>query len=296
MKRDAPTSFQVDHGDNLQRLATLGDGCCHLIYVDPPFNCNRTIGPAKGSDMSFVDAHDDGLRGYLAFLKPRLRQMRRVLSPNGSIFVHVDWRSAHYVKILLDTIFGAENMLNEIIWMYRSGGRPGAWFRRKHDTIFAYARQIGDHTFHRLREGSYRTRDMNFDEDGRPYKSTRKGRLYFHPEGPAMGDVWDIPILSTVSRERTGYPTQKPLALLDRIIRSATNAGDVVADFFCGSGTTLVAAMATGRNAIGCDIQEDAVNITRHRIEKLLATRCRQGGEDEDSDRGTGPAAYGKIS
>ena len=118
---------------------------------------------------------------------------------------------------------------------------------------------------------------MNYDEAGRPYKQTRKGRLHFHPDGPALTDVWEIPFLSTVSRERTGYPGQKPLALLERIIRSATDPGDMVADFFCGSGTTLVAAKRLGRQWIGCDASPDAVRLTQDRLEA-----CPPPGDLED--------------
>lgn len=244
----------------------LADGCCDLIYADPPFNTKRTLGTTKKPNLRFSDRHDGGLSGFLEFLKPRFIQMHRLLSPHGSLYVHLDGRTAHYVKVMLDKIFGFEHFLNEIIWSYRSGGRPARWFSRKHDTILLYAKQKGKHTFNRMRGGSYRTRDLQVDDTGRLYKSTRNGRIHFHPDGPALSDVWDIPFLSTVSKERTQYPTQKPRALLERIIKASSNENDRVADFFCGSGTTLAVANDLKRRWVGCDINPDAVKITLQRI------------------------------
>lgn len=206
---------------------------------------------------------------YLDFLRPRLRDMHRLLSTRGSLYVHLDWRAVHHVRLMLDEIFEPENFLNEIIWSYRSGSRPGRWFPRKHDTILLYARNAGRHVFHAPRGGEYRTADLRYDPTGRPYKSTRRGPIAFHPEGPLISDVWELPILSTVSRERTGYPYQKPEALLSRIVEVSSEPGGVVADFFCGSGTTLVVAQRLGRRFIGCDLSEEAVAITRRRLSGL---------------------------
>jgi len=218
----------------------------------------------------------------LAFLRPRFEQMHRVLSEHGSLYVHLDWRSVHHVKVMLDGLFGRVNFLNEIIWSYRTGGRSSRWFARKHDTLLLYARQAGRHTFNLLHEGAFRTLGLHRDEDGRPYKVTRKGRLYFHPEGPAMTDVWEIPFLSTVSNERCGYPCQKPEALLERIIRASSNEGDLVADFFCGSGTTLVAAKRLGRRYLGCDVNERAVAIARNRLARLGAVQSHKRKTTEE--------------
>jgi DNA modification methylase len=167
---------------------------------------------------------------------------------------------------MLDEIFGSDNFLNEIIWSYRSGGRTGRWFARKHDTILLYARKIGAHTFNRMRGGRYRTLDLQLTTDGQPYKSTRNGRIHFHPDGPVVPDVWEIPFLSTVSKERTRYPTQKPEALLERMIQASSDRGDLVGDFFCGSGTTLVTAKRLGRHWLGCDRSSEAVKLTRKRL------------------------------
>lgn len=258
-------------GDNLAFLRSLPDGGCDLIYADPPFNLNRIIGPTKRHQATFDDRHGDGIRGFLDFIRPRLVEMRRLLSPSGCLYVHLDWRTVHYVKVMLDEVFGRDCFLNEIIWTYRSGGVAKRWFARKHDTILLYSREPGTHTFNQLRQGEYRTLDLRMSSDGRPFKQTRNGRLYFHPDGPVIPDVWDIPFLSTVSNERVGYPTQKPEALLERIIRASSNEGDVVADFFCGSGTTLAVADRLQRRWLGCDINPDAVAITRRRLEKTLS-------------------------
>ncbi len=256
--------------DNLAYMRSLPDGCCDLIYVDPPFNANRTVGPTQRNNGSFDDRHG-GVEGFLAFLEPRLIEMHRLLSSRGSLYVHLDWRTVHYVKIMLDRLFGERNFLNEIIWSYRTGGVAKRWFARKHDTILLYAKDRRTHTFNLLHHGAYRTLDLRMSSDGRPFKQTRNGRLYFHPNGPAMPDVWDIPFLSTVSRERVGYPTQKPAALLERLVRASSNEGDLVADFFCGSGTTLAVAARLKRRWLGCDLNPDAVAVTQRRLEESLS-------------------------
>lgn len=254
--------------ENLEFMRSLPGGCCHLIYADPPFNSNRSPTTRGNGAYRFADRFN-GNAAYVEFLRHRVQEMRRLLTAGGSLFMHVDWRTTHHVRLLLDEVFGAGNFLNEIIWSYRSGGRPAMWFARKHDTILWYAREIGSHTFNRLRHGQYRTRDLRFTEDGQPYKSTRKGPIQFHREGPACSDVWDIPILSTVSHERTDYPTQKPERLLERIVMAASNEGDVVADFFCGSGTALVVAKKLNRRFLGCDDNEHAVAVARSRLAEV---------------------------
>ena len=263
-------AFAVDGiacDDNLVYMNSLPDGCCDLIYADPPFNSNRTVGPTKQLRATFDDRHGEGVGGFLDFLKPRIIEMHRLLS-TGCLYVHLDWRTVHYVKVMLDEIFGQDHFLNEIIWSYRSGGVAKRWFARKHDTLLLYAKKVGTHTFNQLRHGEYRTLDLRMSSDGRPFKQTRNGRLYFHPDGPAIPDVWDIPFLSTVSKERVGYPTQKPEALLERVIQASSNEGDLVADFFCGSGTALAVAARLKRRWLGCDLNPDAVEIAQRRVEK----------------------------
>ena len=265
---DSPSGCPVNTvltGDNLPHMRRLPDACLDLVYADPPFN----TGKARTHDRAghgFEDRWPGGIRAYRAFLEPRLREMRRLLKPTGTIYVHLDWHAVHYVKVLLDELFGGACFLNEVIWSYRTGGLSRRWFARKHDTLLVYAREPGRHTFHVLRGGAFRTDGLRHDDGGRPYKTTRRGRLYFHPDGPVITDVWEIPFLSTVSRERVGYPGQKPLALLERIIRASSNPGDVVADLFCGSGTTLVAAQRLGRAWLGCDVSARAAALARRRL------------------------------
>jgi len=261
ISRHANAVFRCDCADLLGRV---GDEAIDLIYIDPPFCTQARRNGASGAN--YGDSWRDGLDGYLEFLEARLRPMHRVLSRRGSLFVHLDYRTVHYVKVMLDRIFGPENFMNEIIWSYRTGGVAKQWFGRKHQTVLAYAKRLGEHTFHQLREGEYRTDGMNYDEEGRPYKMTKKGRLYFDRRGPAVTDVWEIPFLSTVGREREGYPDQKPLKLLERIVGCCSNEGDVVADFFCGSGTALVAAKRLKRRWVGCDVNPDAVVLARKRL------------------------------
>jgi len=255
---------EVVCADCLPWMSGLSDGACDLIYVDPPFMTNLPRTTQAGG--RYDDRWPGGVAEYLAFLEPRLAQMHRLLSERGTLYVHLDPRTSHYVKVALDGLFGDHGFLNEVIWSYRTGGRSPHWFARKHDVLLVYAKCAGRHTFNVLRDGSFRTDGLKRDAEGRYYKNTKKGRLYFHPEGPAMTDVWEVPFLSTVSSERTGYPTQKPEALLERVIRASSNAGDVVADFFCGSGTALAVAERLGRRWLGCDEEPAAVAIARERV------------------------------
>lgn len=253
--------------DNLDLMSRLPDGCCDLIYIDPPFGTGKTR-TLKSSGRNYPDPAAS-IKPYLAFMMPRLQQCHRLLAVHGTLYVHVDYRASHYIRLQLDTVFGEQCFLNEIIWHYRTGGVAKRWFPRKHDTILVYARNVGKQRFNVQRAGEYRTDGLKADADGRPYKSTKKGRLYFNEAGPVLTDVWDIPFLSTVSLERADWPTQKPVTLLERIISAASNHGDLVADFFCGSGTTLVAAKKLDRHYLGCDISPEAIRIANSRLKKI---------------------------
>jgi site-specific DNA-methyltransferase (adenine-specific) len=276
-RRHTPRKTRTKHINHIYRAtaldlaATIHDGTCDLIYMDPPFFSGRRRRVANGN--GFHDGAHGGLDRYLNFLDEHFVQCHRLLAPQGTLWVHLDWRTVHYVKIRLDAIFGHHNFLNEIIWHYRTGGVAPRWFGRKHDTILVYSRRRGRHRFHQLRGGAYRTDGLRRDGE-RPYKQTRRGRLYFHPDGPALTDVWDLPFLATVSKERVGWPTQKPLALLERIVRAASDPGDLVADFFCGSGTTLVAAARLGRRWLGCDVSSTAVRLARKRLASVAGVRA----------------------
>ncbi len=263
-----PESFLVQ-SDCLTVLKMLPEKSLDLVYIDPPF-CTQTRRSRSNGDHHYPDYWPGGLREYLDFLTVRLKHIHRVLKTTGSLFVHLDYRSVHYVKIELDRIFGDENFLNEIIWSYRTGGLSKKWFARKHQSILAYAKRAGKHKFHPIRSGEFRTDGLNYDEQGRPYKSTKKGRLYFNPAGPVLTDVWEIPFLSTVGLERTGYPDQKPLALLERVIQAASDEGDRVADFFAGSGTTALAAQRLARRWLAVDSNPAAVKIMQARLNSLF--------------------------
>lgn len=260
-------------GDNLEVLRRLPDGCIDLVYIDPPFGTGRRrraqrilLGQGERTRRGFrqqehrfavVDGpvFDDGYRrdDHCAFLEPRLRQIHRVLRTTGSLYVHLDWRSAHRVRLLLDAIFGPERFLNEIVWAYDYGGRARDRWPAKHDTILWYAR--GDR--------------WTFDPeavDRIPYLAPALVGPTKAARGKLPTDVWWMTVVPTSGSERTGYPTQKPLRLLERIVASSSRPGDVVADFFAGSGTTGVAAARLGRRWLVVDENPEAVAIMRRRL------------------------------
>jgi site-specific DNA-methyltransferase (adenine-specific) len=266
-------------GDNLQFLREVAGGRFPLIYIDPPFNTGkrqtrrslRTIRDEQGDRTGFAgkryrsevigevgyhDRHDD----YLAFLRPRLEEARRVLTPHGSIFVHLDYREVHYVKVMLDEIFGRENFINEIIWSYDYGARSQTRWSPKHDNILWYARNAKDYCF-------------NFDAIDRiPYMAPG----LVGPEKAARGktptDSWWNTIVSPNGKEKTGYPSQKPIAILSRIVRVHSNPGDEVLDFFAGSGSFGAAALQEGRRAILVDENRSAIVTMKKRFEDRRVT------------------------
>ena len=244
-------------GDNLAVLGGMPSDAFQLIYADPPFATGRRRG--RGG-ASFPDFRAEP-RAYLEWLMPRLAEMRRVLDPRGTLYVHLDWHVVHYVKVGLDEIFGRENFRNEIIWHYNSGPRRQRDFGRRHDVILRYSKTAG----------------YFFDPDAvrQPYSPQinipPSKRHYYHPRGKVMDDVWRIPIIpQNDKRERLGYPTQKPEALLEVIVRSSSRPGDLVGDFFCGSGTTLAVAARLGRRWVGCDDNPEAIALARRRLAAIL--------------------------
>lgn len=273
--------------DNLEALAALPDGAVDLAYIDPPF---ATGGARRLASMrtGAGDATRRGFRGrtyrwetvrelawaddlpladHLEALGARLRELHRVLAPDGTLHVHVDWRTVHHVRLLLDEVFGAERFLNEIVWAYDYGGRARDRWARKHDSILWYAK--GDRwTF--ARDAIERIPYLAPDLVG-PEKAAR---------GKLPTDVWWMTIVPPGSRERTGYPTQKPLRLLDRIVRAASLPDDLVLDCYAGSGTTGVAAAALGRRYLLVDRNPEAVAIARARL-----------GSDAPDGRGPGEGA-----
>ena len=267
-------------GDNLPILAALPAACLDLIYVDPPFfSGSRRAGRLRsaGGHARYDDRWGRSLGTYVPWLIQRLEQMHRVLKDTASLWVHLDFRAVHHVKVALDDIFGRNKFRNEIIWCYSVGGRPRRAFGRKHDTILFYSKS-DDYVFNAeavrvpRRSGSHMR--LSRDPAGRRVQEKtdpRTGRVYRYPlhAGKACEDWWaDIETLNHSDAERTGYPTQKPLRLLERIIAAASPENGWVGDFFCGSGTTAVAALALGRRALAVDENPDAVEITRRRLPK----------------------------
>ena len=236
-------------GDNLDYLKKMPDNCVDLIYIDPPFNSNRNYEVFWGEEhegRSFEDRHAN-IQAYLDFMRPRCIELSRVLKLSGSFYYHCDWHASHYVKVMLDQIFGQKNFLNNIVWCYGLGGSSPRYFPRKHDDIFFYSN--GD------------DRNRYFDPPMMAATSNRlKGRQKKCP------DNWNIPSLNNMSKERIGYPTQKPLELLERIVRASSKPNDIVLDAFCGCGTTSEASEKLNRQWIGIDLSPTACRVMAKRI------------------------------
>jgi DNA modification methylase len=258
-------------GDNLTIMRGLPDRSVDLIYIDPPFSTGREQ-RASGSAANGAHGHafDDAwpnIDAYIAWLRERVVEMRRLLSARGVLYAHCDWHAGHYVKVMLDGVFGAGRFQNEIIWHYGLGAANATrHFLRKHDTIFVY-RKGDEATFNLTRGDVTPAMEQKYcHEDERGRYMIARGRKYYLKGGKPLDSVWRIPTIAATSRERLGYPTQKPEALLERIIRASSNEGDVVADFFAGSGTTAAVAQRLRRRWIACDSSEAAVEMTVRRL------------------------------
>lgn len=285
-------------GDALQIAAAWPCSAFRLIYLDPPFFSGRerigTVPVAAKRGGGFERGHDEraestsfvtlaqppsyddrwpgGFDAYLTWLEARLMAVKPLLLKNGSLVVHLDHRAVHDIKVRLDRLFGRERFVNEIIWHYTGGGRSRSRFSCKHDTLLWYANGP-DPLF-------------NIDAVRVPYKPTsgfarggitsRAGKKYKpNPAGTPVDDVWDIPILNPLAAERSGYPTQKPLALLERLVAALTDPGDLIGDLFCGSGTTLVAAARLGRQWLGADRSTDALTVAASRLEAVSGVKTK---------------------
>ncbi len=239
-------------------LKEVPDESVDLIYIDPPFNSNRNYEVFWGDvqeKRAFEDRFGD-VDAYIQYMRPRVLELYRVLKPTGSFYYHCDWYASHYVKLMLDQIFNFNNFQNEIVWAYRTGGATKKRWARKHDTIFFYTKSQ-KYTFNFQLERIYY---------GKPFfspKQDEQGRWY---ADVIVRDVWDIPAVINISKERLGYPTQKPLALLERIISASSQKDDVVLDAFCGCGTALVASHKLGRKWIGIDISPTACRVMAQRL------------------------------
>jgi site-specific DNA-methyltransferase (adenine-specific) len=276
----------VFHGDCLPLLRNSESETAQLVYLDPPFftqKAHRQQPRDRSREFSFDDTWTS-LRDYGQFILLRLAELRRVLSPRGSIFFHCDRNAAHICRLMLDDVFGSDNFRAEIIWCFRRWSNSRQGLLPAHQTIYHYSKS-GDYTFNQIWTDyspatnveqilQRRTRD---DSNKSIYQRDSDGGAVFNgvKRGVPLSDVWDIPFLNPKARERTGYPTQKPLLLLERIIEIATNEGDHVIDPFCGSGTTLVAAQHLSRSATGIDKSADAVEIARRRLRDPVRSDSR---------------------
>ncbi|MCC6425466.1 MAG: site-specific DNA-methyltransferase [Phycisphaerales bacterium] len=286
--------LDIHFGDNLPILRGFADASFHLIYIDPPFNTGRkqsrtrlrtvrdpdgdrtgfgghryrTIRVAMG-DGSYADDFDD----YLGFLRPRLEEARRLLTPTGSFFFHIDYREVHYCKVLLDSIFGRESFMNEIIWAYDYGARSKRKWPAKHDNILWYARDPRRYTF-------------RYDDIDRiPYMAPGLVGPDKAARGKTPTDTWWNTIVSPTGKERTGYPTQKPLAIVERIVRVHSNPGDRLLDFFAGSGTLGEAAAHLGRSCTLIDSHPEAIRTMKRRL-AAAQPAVYSAGRMEESRRG----------
>jgi len=270
----------VYFGDNLQILRSLPSNSIDLIYIDPPFFSGRVYNQVWGDNnevRTFNDIWDGGMPTYLIWLNARLWEMKRVLKNTGSIYVHLDWHASHYVKTEMDKIFGYDNFRNEIIYHYQQGTKPQNDFGRKHDIIFRYTK-TNEFIFNQLRLPTTDPKRYKFtDKSGQKYVFGGSGMKtkYYAEDARPCDDVWSwldksdpnrIMQVNQSGHERLGYPTQKPEALLERIIKASSDKGDVVADFFMGGGGTLAVAQKLGRRFVGSDISRVATSVTLDRL------------------------------
>jgi site-specific DNA-methyltransferase (adenine-specific) len=272
---------RIVHGDNLDVLRSLESASVPLIYIDPPFNTGRrqsrpqmkTVRDEAGDRTGFggrryrtelveraaaLSGYGDRFEDYLGFLRPRLEEAHRILTTTGSLFFHIDPREVHYCKVMLDGIFGRECFQNEIIWAYDYGARATKRWPAKHDNILWYTRDPKNYTF-------------NLGESDRiPYMAPALVGAEKAERGKTPTDVWWHTIVSPTGKEKTGYATQKPLGILERIVRVHSNPGDLVLDFFAGSGTTGLAAAKHGRKFLLVDESPEAVAVMQQRLADYL--------------------------
>jgi DNA modification methylase len=251
--------------DCLDWMERLPGGSIQLVAIDPPFFTGRTQVGGGEEPSSYQDTWRGSKEEYLNWLLPRISAMRDLLTPTGSFLVHLDWHAVHAVKVALDDLFGEECFQNEIIWYYQTGGATRRRFSRKHDTLLWYTR-TAEWTFH-----PERIRVRRSPKALHRAKNPKGARIRVTDTHKYPEDVLFIPQLNPMSKERTGYPTQKPLELMEVFVQGLTDPGECVADFFCGSGTTPAAAALLGRRWLACDKSPEAARVTRERILNLAA-------------------------
>ena len=293
-------------GDNKLILSSLANGPLRqeiekagglkLIYIDPPFDVGSDFSvdievgeesiskkPSIIEEVAYRDTWGRGQDSFASMIYERLMIMKDLLASDGSIYVHCDWRVSGLIRMLMDEVFGADNFLNHIIWTYNTRTMTTPYYARKHNDIFFYSRNAGSQIFNAdevrvdLKPESL-VQYNKIDEEGKRYKAqSNGGRTYLNELGQPCPDVWNIQILGSRDVERTGYATQKPEALLERIIRASSREGDLVADFFAGSGTTLATAEKLGRKWIGADLGRFAIHTTRKRLISIQRDAAKQG-------------------
>lgn len=268
---------QVIHGDCLDVMTRIDNSTIDLAYLDPPFFTNRyhsSVSRDRSKRFCFADIWG-GLADYAEFMETRIRHIHRILKDTGSIFVHCDTSANFLLRTILDEVFGEDQFRSEIIWAYRRWSNSAKGLLPAHQTIFFYSK-TSSYKFNRIYNAYSETTNIDQilqlrarDEHGvSAYATDQEGNIIYGGEkkGVPLSDVWEIPFLNPKANERTGYPTQKPVLLLERIIEICTDADDLVFDPFCGSGTTLVAAKLLGRRSMGIDSSHEAVTLTQNRL------------------------------
>lgn len=275
--------MQLYMGDCQEVLKTLSNNSVDLVYLDPPFFSQKEYVSTSEQNYSFNDKWDD-IEQYLDFMKNVFIEIHRILKDTGSVFVHCDKYASHYLRCELDKIFGINNFQSEIIWNYKRWSNAKKGLLNNHQNIYFYSKTKNFY-FHKIMCDYSPT--TNVDQILQLRERNKQGKIVYKTdsngnpmipkskEGVPLSDVWDIPFLNPKAKERTGYPTQKPVLLLERIIDIASKEGDVVLDPFCGSGTTLLAAQRKNRKYIGIDISENAINLTKERLSKNIVSKSK---------------------
>jgi site-specific DNA-methyltransferase (adenine-specific) len=274
---------EIRQGDCLDVIRTLSAECADTIYVDPPFFTQKThslVTRERDRKFEFTDKWESW-SAYIDFLRTRLAELRRALKTTGSLFFHCDTNASHRIRCVLDDVFGEQMFRSEIVWYYRRWSNSQRSPLPSHQTIFFYSK-TNDYQYHQLFEGYSPSTNIDQilqlrqrDKHGKAvYARDRAGRVIHDgcKEGVPIADVWDIPFLNPKAKERVGYPTQKPILLLERLISLVTSQGDLVIDPFCGSGTTLVAAELLGRKSLGIDVSLEAVRLAKQRLAEPVRT------------------------
>jgi len=276
-------SCEVQHGDCLNICRSQGEESVDLVYVDPPFFTQKTHSLTTRDRITKFEFSDEwnSLNEYLEFLLLRLREFRRLLKPTGSLFFHCDTNASHHIRCLLDKVFGEKMFRSEIIWHYRRWSNSQRSPLASHQTIFFYSK-TDTYQYHQLFDDY--SPSTNVDQILQRRRRDQHGKSVYarnddgqvvndgNKNGVPISDVWDIPYLNPKAKERVGYPTQKPILLIERIISLVTLPGDIILDPFAGSGTTLVAAQLLGRDAVGIDVSPDAVELARKRLDNPVKT------------------------